>query len=161
MIAAEPTTPPPEETAPKNEDVSLSDNQKRVIGFGLGSIALGTGAALGAWLDRDGTFGRVSAIVAGTLGSALAIAGISALITSFIFPKSTRTGYLEEAVEDTGRTLMVGVVAIVAGLAGLIAGGVMSGFVSAPPGTQRGVLGIAGGGAMAVTSIVSIIVALN
>lgn len=161
MIAVEPTTPPAEETAPKNEDVSLSDNQQRVIGFGLGSIALGTGAALGAWLDRDGTFGRVSAIVAGTLGSALAVAGLSALITSFIFPKSTRVGFMEDAIEDTGRAIAIGVVAIVAGLAGIIAGGVMSGFVSDPPGTQRGVLGIAGGGAMAVTSVVSIIVALN
>ena len=142
---------------PPPQGVSLSSRQASLLGLGLGTVALGTGAAIGAWADRDGTFGRICAITAGTLGTALLTASLAALISSFIWPAAeqgtTISGVASEIVEDTGRFIAMGLVTFFAGLAGLAAGAVMSVFVSAPPGTQRGVLGVVGGAVMVGASI--------
>ena len=158
VLAAQ-TVEPPE--AP--ERVTLSSSQATLLGLTIGSVAVGGGAALGAWLDRDGTFGRICAITAGTLGSALLTASLAAWISSFIWPAApqgeTISGVASQIVEDTGRFIAMGVVSFITGLVGLAAGAVMSGFVSAPTGTQRGVLGVAGGGVMIATSVTVLLIA--
>ena len=152
-----------EPAAKPEEHATLSTRQARLLGVGIGSIALGTGAALGSWFDRDGIFGRVCAISAGTLGTALLTASLAALISSFIWPAApegtTVEGVASEIIEDTGRFIAMGIVTMFAGLAGLAGGAVMSAFVSAPAGTQRGVLGVAGGGVMVATSITVLLLA--
>lgn len=164
ILSAESVEAPALAEPPTPEDhATLSKTQARLLGLGLGSIALGTGAALGSWFDRDGTFGRVCAITAGTLGTALLTASLAALISSFIWPAAaegtTVEGVASAIIEDTGRFIAMGLVSMFAGLAGLAGGAVMSAFVSAPTGTQRGVLGVAGGGVMVATSITVLLLA--
>lgn len=161
-VAAEPA---PVETVPQEpvaERVSLSDNQARLVGLGIGTTLLGTGAALGAWLDRGGTFGQVSAITAGALGTAVLAAGVSALIGTLLWPASRPGDSAGEAiVNDTFRFIAIGALSMVAGFAGLAVGAVASGFLSVPPGTQRGVLGVVGGGVMVATSVTVLIISLQ
>lgn len=120
----------------------------RLIGFSVASVALGAGAALGAWFDRDGTFGRVCAIGAATLGTAFLATGVAYLIA-----RLAGGGARLHGVETAA------VVAAIAGLVGLAGGAVGSAFLSAPPGTPRGVLGVAGGGVLAATGITVLIAA--
>ena len=164
VLTADSVEPPPPAEPPKPEEhATLSKTQARLLGVGLGTVALGTGAALGSWFDRDGTFGRVCTITAGTPGTALLTASLAALISSFIWPAApegtTVEGVASEIIEDTGRFIAMGLVTMFAGLAGLAGGAVMSAFVSAPQGTQRGVLGVAGGGVMVATSITVLLLA--
>jgi hypothetical protein len=159
-----PTEAPTEAPKPAEpEHVGLSDIQLELIGLGIGSVALGTGAGLGAWFDRDGTFGQISAITAGTLGGAMLAASLAALISSWLYPAAPRgetvQGVAEEIVVDTFRFIGIGVGALIGGLIGLAASAVASGFVSATPGTPRGALGLAGGGLMIATSITVLLVA--
>jgi hypothetical protein len=164
VLSAESVEGPALVEPPKPEErVTLSNSQARLLGLGIGSVLLGSGAAIGAWADRDGTFGRVCAITAGTLGTALLTASLAALISSFIWPAApegtTVSGVASEMIEDTGRFIAMGIVTMFAGLAGLAGGAVMSAFVSAPTGTQRGLLGVAGGGVMVATSITVLLLA--
>jgi len=164
VLTADSVEPPALADPPKPEEhATLSKRQARLLGVGLGTVALGTGAALGSWFDRDGTFGRVCAITAGTLGTALLTASLAALISSFIWPAApegtTVSGVASEIIEDTGRFIAMGIVTMFAGLAGLAGGAVMSAFVSAPTGTQRGLLGVAGGGVIVATSITVLLLA--
>jgi hypothetical protein len=157
---------PPLEELPESSsgDHEFRDRHATLLGLGGATVALGAAGAIASWLDRDGTFGRVSAITVGTIGTAFLIAGISALIAYWVnaVPERNPTTAGEmvgEIVEKTFSMVAVGIVAIIAGLAGLAVGAVMSAFVSAPPGTQRGVLGLAGGGAMIAASIAVVAIA--
>ncbi len=106
---------------------------KSLLAIGVGTVALGVGSAIGAWADRDGGFGRACSIVGGSLGLA-ALGGYLAAAIVALFET-------EPFFRDFGQSLygFIG-----AGI-GLVVGAVVAGFLSAPPGTQRGVLGLAGG----------------
>jgi len=150
-VGAPTDVPPPapeEKPAPK-------DPHPRLIGFSIGAVALGAGAALGAWFDRDGVFGRACAIGAATLGAAFFATGVVYLIAWLAGGGAHQHGTPESAV--TARSAAIA--AAVAGLVGLVGGAVGSAFASAPPGTPRGVLGVAGGGVMAATGVTVLIAA--
>lgn len=150
---------------PVESEFSLNADQRNALGFGIGASVVGIGAGLGSWFDRDGTFGRISAITSGTIGTAMLVGGVAMLIAAAVFPKeprgSTVSGVVEEVIGGVGRAIAIGVIGIVAAGVGLVGGAVMSAFVSAPPGTQRGVLGVAGGGVMLATSVTVIVLALQ
>ena len=57
----------------------------QLIGLMAGAVVVGTAAALGSWLDRDGTVGRVSAITAGSLAIGAIAASLGALIASRVY----------------------------------------------------------------------------
>lgn len=151
--------------APPVEPEFLNADQRTALGFGIGASVIGIGAGLGSWFDRDGTFGRISAITSGTLGTAMLVGGVAMLIAAAVMPKeprgSTVSGVVEEVIGGVGRAIAIGVIGIVAAGAGLVGGAIMSAFVSAPPGTQRGVLGVAGGAAMLATSVTVFVLALQ
>lgn len=164
QTAVEPA-PVLEPAPPVESGVVLNDDQRTALGFGIAGTALGIGAGLGSWFDRDGTFGRVSAISSGTLGTAMLVGGVAMLIAAAVMPKqprgSTVSGVIEEVIGDTGRAIAIGVVGVIAAGVGLVGGAVMSAFVSAPPGTQRGVLGVSGAAVMLATSVTVIVLALQ
>lgn len=151
--------------APPVEPEFLNADQRTALGFGIGASVVGIGAGLGSWFDRDGTFGRVSAITAGTLGTAMLVGGVAMVIAAAVMPRepqaSTVSGVVEEVIGDVGRAIAIGVVGVIAASVGLVGGAIMSALVSAPPGAQRGVLGVAGGAAMLVTSITLVTIALQ
>lgn len=162
QTAVEPVLEP---APPVESGVSLDEDQRTALGFGIAGSVLGIGAGLGSWFDREGTFGRVSAIGSGTLGTAMLVGGVAMLIAAAVMPKaprgSTVSGVVEEVIGDTGRAIAIGVVGVIAAGVGLVGGAVMSAFVSAPPGTQRGVLGVSGGAVMLATSVTVIVLALQ
>lgn len=143
----------------------LNADQRTALGFGIGASVIGIGAGLGSWFDRDGTFGRISAITSGTLGTAMLVGGVAMLIAAAVMPKeprgSTVSGVVEEVIGGVGRAIAIGVIGIVAAGAGLVGGAIMSVLLSAPSGTQRGVLGVAGGAAMLATSVTLVVIALQ
>jgi hypothetical protein len=127
---------------------NLSKNQKVLLGVGIGTAVLGVGVALGAWFDRDGTFGRVCAITAGTLGMATLGAGLGALLFG---------GARDEFMADLAGVLG----GVIGGSIGLVLGGVASPFLSEPRGEPRAVLGVAGGGVMLVVPLTVLLIALR
>lgn len=166
--ATEPVTEPAPVLAPAppvESGISLNDDQRNALGFGIAGSAIGIGAGLGSWFDRDGTFGRISAITSGTLGTAMLVGGVAMLIAAAVMPKEPRggtvSGVVEEVIGDVGRAIAIGVIGIIAAGVGLVGGAVMSALVSGPPGTQRGVLGVAGGGVILATSVTVIVLALQ
>ncbi|MER2565255.1 MAG: hypothetical protein ABTQ32_31310 [Myxococcaceae bacterium] len=150
---------------PVEPESFLNADQRSALGFGIGASAIGIGAGLGAWFDREGTFGRISAITAGTLGTAMLVGGVAMLIAAAVIPKaprgSTVSGVVEEVIGGVGRAVSIGVIGIIAAGVGLVGGAIMSALVSAPPGSQRGVLGVAGGSAMLATSIALVAVSFQ
>lgn len=136
--------PPVERPAPKPSPER--GRRARLIGFSAGAVALGAGAALGAWLNREGTFGRVCAVTAGTLGAAFLVTGVTYLIAWLAGGGARPHGAGQAAL-----------VAAVAGLVGLAGGAVAAVLASAPPGVPRGATGVAGGGLMAATGVTVLI----
>ncbi|MDP3505763.1 MAG: hypothetical protein Q8S33_35800 [Myxococcales bacterium] len=120
--------------------------------FGASTIVLGAGAALGSWFDREGTFGRITAVSAGVIGLGLLAAGVGGLITRLINDASpTPADPVEAGLQAVSSAIAQGMVALISGVVGMVAGGLIAGFTTTPPGTQRGVVGIIGGSLMAVT----------
>lgn len=154
------TAPPPEPSPPvPRPHSSFSSGRLMLIGLTAGVVAIGAGGALGALLDRDGAFGRACAITTGTLGTALFGADVGLLIGSLVYParpsRPTRDPEerFGESLADGFSALGIVIVSILGGLAGLAVGAVGSALASGPPGTQRGVLGFAGGGVMIVAAV--------
>ncbi len=135
----------------------LSSEHVRLLGFSAAAVALGAGAGACSWADRDGGFGRACAITTGTLGTALLAASLGALIASKLYPMRSDATTLGEAagevVDNSFSAIGIAVVSTVSGLVGLAVGAIASVFATAPPGTPRGVFGVAGGGVMIATSI--------
>jgi hypothetical protein len=132
----------------------------KLIALTAGAVLLGTGAALGSWVDREGTFGRVSAITAGTLATGVLAASLGAFITSRLFlGRANAKTLLEVASDILEYSVSVAVASIVSGLVGLGVGALVSGFASAPPGTPRGVFGVVSGSVLAATGVSVLIVA--
>lgn len=150
---------------PVEPESFLNADQRSALGFGIGASVIGIGAGLGAWFDRDGTFGRISAITSGTLGTAMLVGGVAMLIAAAVMPKaprgSTVSGVVEEVIGGVGRAIAISIIGLISAGVGLVGGAVMSAFVSEPPGTQRGVLGVSGGAAMLATSVTVIVLALQ
>ena len=149
--AADATTPVLAELPPDAPE-GLSRRRVNSLVFGSSTILLGAGAALGAWFDREGTFGRICAVSAGAIGLGLVAAGLGGLITRLIndaTPLSSNP--IEAGAQAVGSAVAQAMVALIAGVVGMVAGGVIAGITTTPPGTQRGVVGIIGGTLMAVT----------
>ena len=120
--------------------------------FGASTIVLGAGAALGSWFDREGTFGRIAAVSASVIGLGLLAAGVGGLVTRLINDaRPIPADPIEAGVQAVGSAIAQAMVALVSGVVGMVAGGLIAGFTTTPPGTQRGVVGIIGGSLMAVT----------
>jgi hypothetical protein len=142
--AVQPSPPDPAE--------ALSRRRVKSVVFGSSTILLGAGAALGAWFDRDGTFGRICAVAVGSIGLGLVAAGLGGLITRLITDaRPVPDDPVEAGLQAFGAAIAQGTVALIAGVAGMVAGGLIAGFSTTPSGTQRGVVGIIGGSLMAAT----------
>lgn len=147
---------PVEPEAPNRRD----REHVQLIGLGAGAVLISAGSALGAWVDRDGTFGRVSAVTAGTLGTALLSASLGAFIASRVYLARANASSVAELASDLLEySVGVALASIVSGLVGLGVGALVSGFATGPPGTPRGVFGIASGSVLAATGITVLIVA--
>ena len=121
------------------------------VAFGASTILLGAGAALGSWFDRDGAFGRICAVTAGSIGLGLVAAGLGGLITRLINDaRPIPQDPIEAGLQAFSSAIAQGMVALVSGVVGMVAGGLIAGFTTTPPGTQRGVVGMVGGSLMAV-----------
>ena len=154
MLAAEPLVPGEE------HPTRAEQSHGQLIALTTAAVLLGTGAALGSWLDRDGTFGRVSAITAGTLATGALAATLGAFIASRLFLGRAQATTLLELGEDLLEySVTVAVTAVLSGLVGLGAGGLISGFATDAPGTSRGVFGVASGSVLGVMGISVMIVA--
>lgn len=110
--ATEPVNEPAPVLAPAppvESGISLNDDQRTALGFGIAGSAIGIGASLGAWFDRDGTFGRISAITSGTLGTAILVGGVAMLLAAAIMPKEPQatspSGVVGQVVGDVGAPL--------------------------------------------------------
>lgn len=137
---------------PPDADEALSRRRVNSLLFGASTIALGAGAALGSWFDREGTFGRIAAVSAGVIGLGLLAAGVGGVITRLINDaRPIPADPIEAGVQAVGSAIAQAMVALISGVVGMVAGGLIAGFTTTPPGIQRGVVGIIGGSLMAVT----------
>ncbi|MBE2251093.1 MAG: hypothetical protein IAE78_16255 [Myxococcus sp.] len=156
--AAEAEAPAPE--VAKDQPEGFSRRRANAVMFAAGATLLGVGAALGAWIDRKGTFGRVCAVTAGALGLGLLAAGVGGLVTRLIHdatppPKDP----LEAGLRAVASAVAQGLVMLIAGVAGMVAGGLIAGFTTTPPGVQRGVVGVSAGALTAVMGATVLIAA--
>ncbi len=152
-------TPALAELPPDPSD-ELARRRVKLVVFGSSTILLGAGAALGSWFDRDGTFGRICAVTAGSIGLGFVAAGLGGLITRLINDaRPVSENPIEAGMEAVGSAIAQGMVALISGVVGMVAGGLIAGFTTAPPGTQRGVVGIVGGSLMAVVGTTVMIAA--
>ena len=140
---------------PEEEHPNRVENEHaKLIALAAGAVLIGGGTAIGSWVDREGTFGRVSAITAGTLSTALVSASLGAFIASSIFLSRAHAKSVLELVTDIiDYSVTVALTSIISGFVGLGVGALASGFATAPPGTPRGVFGITSGSVLAVTGI--------
>ncbi len=143
LLAADSGAPPSTVPAERTHD----SDRPRLLAVSAAGVLLGAGAATGAWLDRDGAFGRGCAIAGGTLGTAMVGAALA-------YGISLLTRGPDGDVFDA---VAAGFATLYGFLAGLAVGAVVSAFASAPPGTPRGVLGLVGGGLGLVGSTIGFI----
>jgi hypothetical protein len=152
--------PAEESTAPElASPVSIAEDETfsrhaKLLGIASAGVAVGTAGALVSWFDREGTWGRVSAITVGALGAAMFAAAVGGLVAALIDADRPVVG---NAIERASAWLFTGLAVILVGLitgfVGLAVGAVASTLLSEPSGTQRGVVGLAGGGTLVAASI--------
>ena len=154
MLAAE--TPIPAEEHPTRAEQSHG----QLIALTTAAVLLGTGAALGSWLDRDGTFGRVSAITGATLATGALAATLGAFIASRLFlGRANASSLIELGADLLEYSVTVALTSVISGFVGLGVGALVSGFATDAPGTSRGAIGVASGSVLGVTGITVMIVA--
>lgn len=145
--ADEPTKPAPREEAVASTPAAPERPPRpEILTFvWIGAVAASIGLGACSWFARENPAGLVCGISAGSLS--LGILASSLLWFGGLIGRSYREKERVETATLWGSVL--------GGVAGLVVGGLVAGFAGAPPGVQRGVVGVTASGLLLGTCFVA------